>query len=603
MLFPPPTQVYSPPKKDLSWTGLPEFVNDTITDYSRPTPSIDASKCNTTDLQSSNFSVFKHGESSGSIMSKPMIKFVKAADCSRVIKTDNTENARKSTVKYVEMYRNISKSPKVKGNQRNWNNLKSQQLGKDFLMQNKACFKCGYFDHLASNCGVWVEKGKTCPRDTYAHKRMSPRAILLKSGTTPIVVSRPNMNVAQPKMTSFAKTTHSNIKRPFQGKSSVRTQPRVPRVSNVTKKFPTVDLKFPTAKSTFTADLENKGKAVKALACWIWRPKQNTTEQGLNCNGVSGNLHNNIDDKRYWDSGCSQHMTGNISYLSEYEPYDGGYVLFGHGGGKITGKDVRSANTPMDKENPWGKDRPDQADSIASAFSSAGVKHLIPSRLTRYLNLSTGKDLVNRSANWFGTPRAIISDRGTHFCNDQFAKVMLKYGVTYRLATAYHPQTNGQVEVLNRGLKRILERTIDKNHASWSDKLDDALWAFRENGASWPDKLDDALWAFRTAFKTPIGCIPYKLVYRKAYHLPIELEHKAYWALKHCSYDFKTAGDHQKVQLNELNELRDQAYEKSLIYKEKTKRIHDSKIKNRVFNIGNRVLLFNSRLKILNTSS
>ncbi|GKB60305.1 reverse transcriptase domain-containing protein [Tanacetum coccineum] len=110
----------------------------------------------------------------------------------------------------------------------------------------------------------------------------------------------------------------------------------------------------------------------------------------------------------------------------------------------------------------------------------------------------------------FGAPRAIISDRGTHFCNDQFAKVMLKYGVTHRLSTAYHPQISGQVEVSNRGLKRILERTVGENHASWSDKLDDALWAFR------------------TAYKTPIRCTPYKLVYGKACHLPIELEHKAY---------------------------------------------------------------------------
>nr|GEW92824.1 reverse transcriptase domain-containing protein [Tanacetum cinerariifolium] len=110
----------------------------------------------------------------------------------------------------------------------------------------------------------------------------------------------------------------------------------------------------------------------------------------------------------------------------------------------------------------------------------------------------------------FGTPRAIISDRGTHFWNDQFAKVMLKYEVTYHLSTAYHPQTSGQVEVSSRGLKRIVERTIVENRASWSDKLDDALWAFH------------------TAYKTPIGCTPYKLVYGKACHLLIELEHKAY---------------------------------------------------------------------------
>ncbi|GJR56811.1 reverse transcriptase domain-containing protein [Tanacetum coccineum] len=180
----------------------------------------------------------------------------------------------------------------------------------------------------------------------------------------------------------------------------------------------------------------------------------------------------------------------------------------------------------------------------------------------------------------FGAPRAIISDRGTHFCNDQFTKVMLKYGVTHRLSTAYHPQTSGQVEVSNRSLKRILERTVGENRASWSEQTGDALWAFR------------------TAYKTSIGCTPYKLVYGKACHLPIELEHKAYWALKHTNLMCRPAGDHRKVQLNELNELRDQAYENSLIYKEKTKRIHDAKIKNRVFNVGDRVLLFNSRLKI-----
>ncbi|GJV07100.1 reverse transcriptase domain-containing protein [Tanacetum coccineum] len=168
----------------------------------------------------------------------------------------------------------------------------------------------------------------------------------------------------------------------------------------------------------------------------------------------------------------------------------------------------------------------------------------------------------------FGTPRAIISDRGTHFCNDQFEKVMLKYGVTHHLSIAYHPQTSGQVKVSNRGLNCILERTVGENHASWSDKLDDALWAFF------------------TAFKTPIGCTPYKLVHGKACNLPIELEHKAYWALKHCNFDLKSAGDHRKVQMNELNELRDQAYKNSLIYKEKMKKIHESKIKNHVFNVG-----------------
>nr|GEW08527.1 reverse transcriptase domain-containing protein [Tanacetum cinerariifolium] len=165
---------------------------------------------------------------------------------------------------------------------------------------------------------------------------------------------------------------------------------------------------------------------------------------------------------------------------------------------------------------------------------------------------SSSLQILEKSLCQIWNPRAIISDRGTHFCNDQFTKVMLKFGVTHRLATPYHPQTSGQVEVSNHGSK---------------------------------------------PYKTPIGCTPYNLVYRKACHLLIELEHKFYWALKHANFDLQTAGDHKKIQLNELNELRDQAYENSLIYKEKSKSIHDSKIKYRVFNISDRVLLFNSRLK------
>ncbi|GKE01099.1 reverse transcriptase domain-containing protein [Tanacetum coccineum] len=186
----------------------------------------------------------------------------------------------------------------------------------------------------------------------------------------------------------------------------------------------------------------------------------------------------------------------------------------------------------------------------------------IPSKFAKSLtfgaSISWGRSRLHEGTNTYswpsttcqnGAPRAKISDRGTYFCNDQFAKVSLKYGVTLRLSTTYHLQISGQVEVSNHGLKQFLERTVGENHASWLDKLDDALWAFC------------------TAYKTPIGCTPYKLVYGKACHLPIELEHKAYWALKHANFDLSTTGDHCKAQLNELNELRDHAYENSLIYK------------------------------------
>ncbi|KAK1423916.1 hypothetical protein QVD17_19227 [Tagetes erecta] len=181
----------------------------------------------------------------------------------------------------------------------------------------------------------------------------------------------------------------------------------------------------------------------------------------------------------------------------------------------------------------------------------------------------------------FGTPKAIISDRGTHFCNAQMEKVLKRYGVTHRLSTAYHPQTSGQVENANRGIKRILEKTVGHSRCDWADNLDDALWAFR------------------TAYKTSIGTTPFRMIYGKACHLPVELEHRAYWALRKVNLDMDVAGKHRFLQIHELEELRDEAYEKSWAYKEKTKQLHDRHIKSvKEFKCGDKVLLYNSRLRL-----
>ena len=181
----------------------------------------------------------------------------------------------------------------------------------------------------------------------------------------------------------------------------------------------------------------------------------------------------------------------------------------------------------------------------------------------------------------FGTPRALISDRGTHFCNTMMEKVLARYGVTHRLSTAYHPQTSGQVENANRGVKRILEKTVGKSRKDWSDKLDDALWAFR------------------TAYKTPLGTTPFMIVYGKACHLPVELEHRALWALKTVNLDMTEAARRRYFQIHELEELRDAAYARSWSIKEKTKALHDRRLKGlKEFREGDKVLLYNSRLKL-----
>nr|GFA21216.1 ribonuclease H-like domain-containing protein [Tanacetum cinerariifolium] len=220
---PPPAQLYLSPKKDLSWTGLPKYADDTVTDYSRPSPTV--------------------------------------------------------------------KSP-------------------DFVMKKKACFNCGDFNHLAYDCGKRVRKSFT-PK-LVAHKPYKPSQRPVKT----------NLNGARPNKTSFNKQAHSYAKRPFHRTSAVGSPHRAPWVPTVNlyflpvnrkfspgnRKFPTASRKFPTGSTKCsTADIGIKGKVVKPSA---WQ------------------FQNNIDDKGYWDSGCSRHMTGNISYLSDFEPFDGGYVSF-----------------------------------------------------------------------------------------------------------------------------------------------------------------------------------------------------------------------------------------------------------------------------------
>ena len=180
----------------------------------------------------------------------------------------------------------------------------------------------------------------------------------------------------------------------------------------------------------------------------------------------------------------------------------------------------------------------------------------------------------------FGVPRALISDGGTHFRNRWLDAVLVRYGVHHKVSTPYHPQANGQVEVSNRELKHVLETTVKHTQKDWASKLEDALWVCR------------------TAYKMPIGMSPFQLLYGKSCHLPVEVEHKAYWATRLVNFDVAAAGEARKLQLLELDEWRTRAFDTACTYKARMKKCHDQRLRAKEFTAGQKVLLFNSKIQL-----
>ncbi|GJZ06101.1 ribonuclease H-like domain-containing protein [Tanacetum coccineum] len=325
---------FMPPTRDLSFTGLDEFVNNPVVENKKSDE--EASKV----VRKSNDSPIiedwvSDSEKENVSQTKTEKKIVKPSIAKiEFVKPKQQEETSRKTVKQVEKHRQNTHS--LRGNQRNWNNMMSQRLGSNFEMFNKACYVCGSFDHLQVDCNyhhkqfqkqrmvkpAWnnaqrvnhqnfAKKTHQC-----AKKNMVPRAVLMKSGLESVNTTRQvnvahiktTVNAARP-MSYLSKTTHSTVKRPIYKNTSFKNSNFNQRVNTVKDKNvntvrPKGVVNAARPKAVVNVVKGNNVNAVKASACW-------------------GNPQMDLQDQGVIDSGCSRHMTGNMSYLTDYEEIDG----------------------------------------------------------------------------------------------------------------------------------------------------------------------------------------------------------------------------------------------------------------------------------------
>ncbi|GKB36053.1 hypothetical protein Tco_0880995, partial [Tanacetum coccineum] len=309
---PPYTRNFMPPKSDLVYPSLDDFVdvNESVSESVVEKPTVETNEPKTA-RKENGAPIIEDWVSDSDEENVPKVKTVEMfnkpsfAKINFVKSTEQVKSPRKTSVD-----KNRQNTPSPRGNKRNWNQQMSQKLGSDFEMFNKACHVCGSFDHLKNDCNNWYG-----PISVNAVRPVN------------IVQSRTAVNNVGP-VKNVINNAYSTTRMPYNKITAANN-------SNFTKKVNTVKgTRVNTArpKAVLSAVKGNKGNAVKASACWVWRPKHKVLDHG--------NPQQDLKDKGVIDSGCSRHMTGNKSYLTDYEEIDRGFVAFGGNskGGKITGK-------------------------------------------------------------------------------------------------------------------------------------------------------------------------------------------------------------------------------------------------------------------------
>ncbi|GKC13231.1 putative ribonuclease H-like domain-containing protein [Tanacetum coccineum] len=312
---PPYTGNFMPPKPDLSFIGLDKFVNEPAVENCKAKSSKEEPKVvRKNDGAPIIEEWVSDNEEDDVSQTKTEKKIVKPSIAKiEFVKPKQQEKTARKTIKQVEKHRQNIHSPR--GNQRNWNNMMSQRLGSNFEMFNKACYVCGSFDHLVNHQN-FAKKTHTC-----AKKNMIPKAVLMKSGLVSVNIdrqvnvahSKTTVNAARP-MSYLSKAAHSTVKSPIHKNATFKNNNINQRVNTVRENFKTT-----RPKAVVNVVKGNNFNDVKASACWVWKPTHKVLDHG--------NPQIDLQDQGVINSGCSRHMTGNMSYLTDYEEIDGGYMF------------------------------------------------------------------------------------------------------------------------------------------------------------------------------------------------------------------------------------------------------------------------------------